>query len=81
MEPPTELIELADELCSQIAEYGKPAVQTIARALMERDRAATETERERCLKAAMSVSATLDDVASAVQKKIVAAIRSQPMTF
>jgi hypothetical protein len=42
MELPTELIELADELCSQIAEHGKPAVQTIAAALMERDRAATE---------------------------------------
>lgn len=38
---PDELIELAGEICSRIAEFGEPAQETVARALMaERERAA-----------------------------------------
>ena len=48
MESPTELIELADELCSQIAEYGKPAVQTIAAALLAERLSATERAAKLC---------------------------------
>jgi hypothetical protein len=44
---PEELIELAGEICSQIAEFGAPAQETVARALMaERERAAHLVERD-----------------------------------
>ena len=79
MEPPTELIELADELCSQIAEYGKPAVQTIAAALLAERLSATE----RAAKIAedygnVSTINIFGDGQAEASASIAAAIRSQP---
>ncbi len=49
---PDAILSEADEICSQIAEFGMPAQESIAQAIIAAEKRGMERERERCAKIA-----------------------------
>jgi hypothetical protein len=73
---PADIIAAADAAIDR--GHNEGLVESVCRALMERDRAATETEREACAKIAEKHMIPGHAVGVAAPMSIAAAIRSQP---